>query len=417
MIISPRAEEIVDVLRKHGSNFVKINKVLLYRWTGSGVPYREIVYWERGGGANELMPAQTSFVIVPEMADSLFKGYSITGNILKNSGAVNAWLAFNRNVQTAGSFGSYDAGINSTDRYAWAVAAFPEPRMVRGWALQFEQCYNAFWLAVEGKVNGMWIRLFESSPASPVNHGRYGATAVSLQCTAVRILTDYSSYPVRSCQFFETEPLVPVTMSSNSSAGVELLSDPINYNLFRCFTEQSNTYTHGTTDWFRSDGDWRHNRGQAGTQDQNRFFIRFTGKKEAGGFSVGGIVNYNNDNCYANCLLIEGRESDTDFWQSLGEIDFEPAERRTRYFDFAKTRTVTQLRITVQDVTHGTGVSNSMPAYLPPMQVYGVPVIEVLPPSSGMILPSSGGDSVYTAGNNVIIIEENGETTAIPISE
>jgi hypothetical protein len=70
-------------------------------------------------------------------------------------------------------------------------------------------------------------------------------------------------------------------------------------------------------------------------------------------------------------LLIEGRESDNDFWLPLGEVEFEPAERRIRYFDFAVERTVGQLRVTVQDVTRETGVSNSTSVYLPPMQVWG----------------------------------------------
>ena len=70
--------------------------------------------------------------------------------------------------------------------------------------------------------------------------------------------------------------------------------------------------------------------------------------------------------------MIEGRESDADFWRPLDEIEFEPSERRTRYFDFPVSRTVSQLRITVQDVTHGTGASNNASVYLPPMQVYGV---------------------------------------------
>jgi hypothetical protein len=50
----------------------------------------------------------------------------------------------------------------------------------------------------------------------------------------------------------------------------------------------------------------------------------------------------------------------------LGEAAFEPAERRTRYFDFPISRTVSQLRLTVQDVTHGTNAA----VYLLPGQVY-----------------------------------------------
>jgi hypothetical protein len=197
-----------------------------------------------------------------------------------------------------------------------------------------------------------------------------------MQCTAVRVLTDYSSSPVRSCQFFDSVPLIPVTLMSNSSlqaAGVELTSTPTTHNLVRCFTEQSNAYTHGTVAWYYNGGNWQSNRGMVGTRDQNHFYIRFAEPKTVNGFSIGGIGDgYYSNYCYANCLLVEGRESDTDFWRPLGEVEFEPSERRTRYFDFLMSRTVSQLRITVQDVTHGTGAPNSASVYLPPMQVFGM---------------------------------------------
>jgi hypothetical protein len=154
------------------------------------------------------------------------------------------------------------------------------------------------------------------------------------------------------------------------SIGVQLLSEPENHNLFRCFTEQSNAYTHGTAAWYFNGGDWQSNRNLVSTRDQNRFVIRFATPRIVNGFSVGGLTDYRSDFCYANCLLIEGRESDANFWRPLGELEFEPSERRTRYFDFAVSRLVSQLRVTVQDVTHGTSASNSTPVYLPPMQVW-----------------------------------------------
>jgi hypothetical protein len=107
------------------------------------------------------------------------------------------------------------------------------------------------------------------------------------------------------------------------------------------------------------------------TKDQSRFVIRFSEPKAVFGFSVGGLASYSASYCYANCLLIEGRESNSDFWQPIDEIEFDPSTRLTRYFDFAVNRTVGQLRITVQDVTHGTGATGSSSVYLPPMQVYG----------------------------------------------
>ena len=304
------------------------------------------------------------------------------GNTLNNADATHAWRAFDRRVQTSGSFGTHNANTNGDNRYAWAMVSFPEPRVVRGWSLQFEYAWSSFWLAIEGKLlGGAWTRIFESSSTNPVNYGRFGATTATMQCTAVRILTDYSSYPVRSCQFFDCVPLVPVTLTSNNAmatAGVELASETNNYNLYRCFTEQSNAYTHGTAAWYYNEGNWQSNKGFVGTRDQNRFFIRFAEPKRVIGFSVRGIFDdyyYDDDyfrqNCYANCLLIEGRESDADFWRPLAEVEFEPSERRTRYFDFPVSRTVSQLRITVQDVTHGTSASNNASVYLPPMQVWG----------------------------------------------
>jgi hypothetical protein len=209
------------------------------------------------------------------------------------------------------------------------MAPFPRPRTVRGWSLQFEYAWLPFFLAIEGRFGtGNWIRIFESAQTGPVNYGHLGAVTTPMLCSAVRILTD-CPYLIRSCQFFDSAPLVPATMSSNSVAGVQLLSEPENYYLYRCFTEQSNAFTHGTVDWYYNNSDWQSNRGMPSTRILNRFAIRFAETKMASGFSVGGLTDYHAEYCYANCFLIVGRESDTDFWRPLGEIEFEPSERRT----------------------------------------------------------------------------------------
>jgi hypothetical protein len=419
MIVSPRAKEIIDVLRKHGNGFIKIDEVLLYRRAGAGSPFRKVPYWKRSEDSNDPLPPKlTSFAIVPEMSAAVHRGFGISGNTLNNANAVNAWKAFDRSMQTSGSFGTYNSGTSGDGKYAWAMVSFPELRTVRGWALQFEYCYSNFWLAIEGRLfDGTWTRIFESSSVSPVNHGRFGAITTPIQCTAVRILTNYSSYPVRSCQFFDLVPLVPVTMSSNAAPAVELISEPTNYNLYRCFTEQSNAYTHGTAAWYFNGGAWRSNRGQVSTKDQNRFVIKFAEPQDVGGFSVGGLENYDVGYCYANCLLIEGRESDVDFWRPLGEVEFEPVERRSRYFDFAVSRMVTQLRITMQDVTHGTGASNSAPVYLPPMQILGLLVEPGIPPYSWIAPSNELFQTGQPSSSNVIIIEQDGKTFAVPITE
>jgi len=191
-------------------------------------------------------------------------------------------------------------------------------------------------------------------------------------CSAVRILTN-QSLAVRSCQFFDSVPLVPVTLTSNpsSSLGIALESELVNSNLYRCFTEQSNAYSHGTIAWYYNDGTWRSNRKRASTSNQSRFTIRFNEQKSLHGFSIGGLNSYNASYCYANCLLIEGRKSDADAWNSLKEVDFEPSAQRTRYFDFDDCPTISQLRITVQDITRMPGATSNTPLYLPPMLVHG----------------------------------------------
>jgi len=73
----------------------------------------------------------------------------------------------------------------------------------------------------------------------------------------------------------------------------------------------------------------------------------------------------------------------------LGEMDFNPAERRTRYFDFPINRTVSQLRVTVQDVIRGQNPSNSTSVYLPPIQIYGLGAAAFLP-RRGLLFPFRG---------------------------
>jgi hypothetical protein len=67
----------------------------------------------------------------------------------------------------------------------------------------------------------------------------------------------------------------------------------------------------------------------------------------------------------------EGRDSDEDFWRPICEISFEPSQL-SQYIDFPKNRIVSQIRITVQDITYGTGVFGSGALYLPPIQIFGI---------------------------------------------
>jgi hypothetical protein len=94
----------------------------------------------------------------------------------------------------------------------------------------------------------------------------------------------------------------------------------------------------------------------------------------------------------------------------LGELEFDPADRRTRYFDFPVRFTVSQLRITVQDVTHGSNAANNAAVYLPPMQVYGEHTdIPAIPP----VIPSLA-QTFQPVSGNVVLIEQDGEPFAIP---
>jgi hypothetical protein len=378
MIVSPRAAEVTDILRIEGNDFIEIDEVFLYRRNGAGSPYRKTLYWERTQSFRRqpqqrpLPPVlQRSFAIVPEMTAAMSRGSIITGNTLNDSEAINAWRAFDRSALTEGSFGTFNANSNGNNRYAWAIATFQEPRIVRSWSLQFEYAWGTFHLAIEGLLEaGNWVPFFESSAMSPINHGRFGATTTPVQCVAVRILTNHSSL-VRSCQFFDCVPLVPVSLTSNFSEELRMTSEHANHSLYRCFTEQSNAYPHGTAAWYYNEGDWQSNREEIGGREHNRFTIQFAGSALVRGFSVGGLSNFFPHFCYANCLLIEGLDVNTGFWRPLREVNFEPAERRTRYFDLWANRTVSGLRITVQDVTHPVDASADTPVYLPPMQAWG----------------------------------------------
>ena len=246
--------------RRNVCPYIKIDEVFLWRRAGAGSPYRKVPYWQRSEDSTEPpKPKFVSFVIVPEISSAVHRGFGVYAD------DVDAWRAFDRKVQTSGSFGSE------------TIVSFPEPRLVKGFAIRFEYEWNNVWLAIEGKFqSGGWTRLFEST-GGLVNYGRYGTLTTPMLCTAVRVLTN-SSNAVQSCQFFEAVPLIPITMTSNAaptSAGVRLISDPNNYYLYQCFTEQVNAYTHSTLEWYYNGGDWQSNRGQVSTRDQNRFTILF----------------------------------------------------------------------------------------------------------------------------------------------
>ena len=369
MIISPRAKEVTNVLRKEGGGFLKVDEVLLLRRRGLGSPYRKITYWKRGQNTSDPPPPKlTSVAIVPEMTAAVTKGCAVYGDTFSNPNASTAWRAFDRSAQNTGTFGAN----------LWTTVSFPEVRTIRGWALQYASAPSPpFSFAIEGKrKNGEWIRIATTSVTSLVSNGYFGSTD-EMECTAVRIRTSHSTL-VRSCQFFDWEPLVPVTMTSNTGGGVTLTfepNSPIGVNRYQCFTYQSSAYQHGTSNWYINNGS---NKGMPSSKNQNRFFIRFAEPKTVCGFSIGGLASYTASYCYAKCIRIEGRESDSDFWRLLSvvseyqsvireEIEFDPSERKTRYFDFPVNHTISQLRVTVQEVTQGTSAS----VYLPPMQVWG----------------------------------------------
>ena len=47
MIVSPRAKEVIDVLRIDGKKLIEVDEVFLYTRIGVGAPYRKIRYWKR----------------------------------------------------------------------------------------------------------------------------------------------------------------------------------------------------------------------------------------------------------------------------------------------------------------------------------------------------------------------------------
>ena len=47
MIVSPRAKEVIDILRIDGEKLIEIDEVFLYTRIGVGAPYRKIPYWKR----------------------------------------------------------------------------------------------------------------------------------------------------------------------------------------------------------------------------------------------------------------------------------------------------------------------------------------------------------------------------------
>ena len=47
MIVSPRAAEVTDILRKEGDKFIEVDEVFLYHRIGIGAPYRKTLYWKR----------------------------------------------------------------------------------------------------------------------------------------------------------------------------------------------------------------------------------------------------------------------------------------------------------------------------------------------------------------------------------
>ena len=46
-LVSPRAKEVIDVLRIDGEKLIEIDEVFLYTRIGVGAPYRKIRYWKR----------------------------------------------------------------------------------------------------------------------------------------------------------------------------------------------------------------------------------------------------------------------------------------------------------------------------------------------------------------------------------
>jgi len=362
MIVSPRAREVTDVQRKAGNGFVKTGKVMLVQRTDDQSPYQGFVQWKRH--VNTTVPAKfRPFAIVPQMGSSFDQGSAIYPS------GTTAWQAFNRQANSSGAFGQNEP----------ITVVFHEPRWIRAWSLQFAPFsanqISSFTPIIQGRLhNGSWSQI-HGTPLSGGNvsadDGSFGITT-PMQCTAVRIQTNQTT-AVRACQFYDAVPLVPISMTSNTAPTgngltlnvTETLANST--NLFQAFRGLSTARQLGIRDWYYNGGTWQNNEGKPSTGSQNRFEIRFADPKTVGGFAVMGLQPYTATNCYANCLLVEGRADTGDYWRRIDEVKFDPSLRLTRYFDFPADHVVGQLRITVQSVMPGT----SSQVYLPPMQVYG----------------------------------------------
>ena len=58
MIVSPRAKEVIDILRIEGKKLIEVDEVFLYTRIGVGAPYRKIRYWKRSEDA--ILPSKTA---------------------------------------------------------------------------------------------------------------------------------------------------------------------------------------------------------------------------------------------------------------------------------------------------------------------------------------------------------------------
>ena len=58
MIVSPRAKEVIDVLRIDGKKLIEVDEVFLYHRIGVGAPYRKTRYWKRDEDA--VSPSKTA---------------------------------------------------------------------------------------------------------------------------------------------------------------------------------------------------------------------------------------------------------------------------------------------------------------------------------------------------------------------
>jgi len=406
MILSPRAKAVIDILLKTGSGFVKINEVFLMRRIGVGSPYRKILYWKRGeDSTNPPPPNLRSFAIVPEMIAAIHKGFGIY------SSNVTAWYAFDRKYATAGSF--------SANNNEWTVVSFPEARWVQGFMIapcffsSYDESYDHHSAFIEGKFqNGEWVRL--AHPSYIRAGGIYLKMATPMFCTAVRVQCMPSrigmTSMVRICQFFDAIPLV--RSGENVLFEVEGVRSWQFSSLFSQPDRPPPRNSHDIPAWLCFYNQWyvhQSNKGLPSTQDQTRFVLRFDTLKTVCGFSVT-TYDYPYSAEWVKCLLIEGRQGDADFWETIDEIEFDPSESKTWYFDFPKVYRVSQLRITVQEVSGN--AANRL--CLPLMQVYGNDDVVPPPPPPPYDPPYSGYDLpvVPSQPNSVAVIEQDGRLFA-----